>query len=94
MEYDLSVTIRPTVHQDSYAARIFVTGHEDNRNVGCVQIWECSLLALDPGETTDPRMWALMLVRDVMTRLEPDAWAGHVGPKAITMLGLFEPKEE
>lgn len=94
MEYDLSITIRPTVHEDSYAARIFITGHEDNRNVGCEQIWECSLLALNPGETADPRMWALHLMREVVMRLEPDAWSGHIGSKAKTMLNLFEPKQE
>lgn len=94
MEYDLSVTVRPTVHEDSYAVRIFVTGHEDHRNVGTEQIWECSLLALDPGETADPRMWALMLLRETVMRLEPDAWGQYIGPKAKTMLSLFEPKEE
>jgi hypothetical protein len=71
-----------------------VTGHEDNRNVGTEQIWECSLLALNPGETADPRMWALMLLRETVMRLEPYAWENHVGPRAKTMLSLFEPKQD
>lgn len=92
MEYTLKITVSPTIHEDTYAARIFISADDDTNHVDTEQIWETSLLALTPGETADPRMWALMLIREIRDRLEPDAWNGHIGGKAITMLDLFKPQ--
>lgn len=90
MEYTLKVTVSPTSQETTYVARVFVSGHDDERHVGTEQIWETKLLALDPADEADSRMWSLMLLREILLRLEPDAWDGNISGKAKPMSSLFE----
>lgn len=93
MEYTLKVTVSPTIHKETVAARIFIAIDEDDRHVETVQVWEASLYALDPAETADPNLWALAVLREITERLGTDAMTQHITGQAKTMLSLTEPKQ-
>lgn len=93
MEYTLKLTVTPTVHEDSFSARLFIAIDEDDKHVDTVQIWEASILAIFPVETADPNMWALIMLNDIRDRLETETWRAHVEGTAKTMLSLTEPKQ-
>lgn len=93
MEYTLKVTIVPAPQDNRFAARVFIAADVDQAHVGTEQVWEAKLNALDPSPTADPRMWALMLLRELVMRLDADAWESHIGGQAKTMLSLFGHQE-
>lgn len=89
MEYTIKVTICPTVREATYAARVFISGDDGTKHVDTEQIWECSLLALDPSDRANALIWAMSLLNEMVGKLGPDAILGQIAGQGKLMDELF-----
>lgn len=89
MEYTIKVTISPTVHEATFAARLFVSGDDGERHVDTEQVWETSLLAMDPDDEADALIWVMSLLNEMVGKLATDVIIGHLAGKGKPMSQLF-----
>lgn len=89
MEFTIKVTISPTIHEATFSARLFVSGDDGEKHVGTEQVWETSLLAMDPDDEADALIWAMTLLNEMVQKLGTDAIVGHLAAKGKPMSQLF-----
>lgn len=93
MEWTVKVTIAPTVHESSYAARLFISGDDGERHIDTEQIWETSIEAIHPDASADARIFAMSLLNEMVNKLGPDAILGNLAGANKRMDDLFAPRQ-
>ena len=92
MEYTLKITMSPTVHEHTLAARVFITASDGNSGSQTAQIWECSVDSISVNDKMDPVVWSAHLLNQVSIMLTGAAFGTYVQGQENTMEELFEPK--
>lgn len=93
MDYTLKVTICPTEKQDTFRAHLFIVGTDDNRHIGAAPIYAEEQWAMHAHRETDAQLWALYVLRDLVSRLDTHVYGERTREQAPLMVDLFEHPE-
>lgn len=62
MEYTVKMTISPSDYPSIMVARVFIAVHNDDGQSYTAQIWQCTIPAEQPIESSDPMSFAAAVV--------------------------------